>query len=259
MGFKNPYKYPYKSFQSTKIDMPLSYKIFTLKITDANVNKLLNLTISVKTNMATYAILVLCAAFISYKNNKNIFVGIITLFWVVWMGYWAHVMAHNQGFLNYFTDEHNIFSFNPLVHKFSKDFFHFHDKVHHNSDINKDFKNIIIEIVQNILFQGVGMLGILIIQERMMFSKGSLSIICKPIFLFWACFYATAHMINFNIIGSEIHTQHHQNKYTNYDFDIFDIIHSSKTTPIIQEDLRHTIINAIVLTYVIIKYRVLFD
>ena len=66
-------------------------------------------------------------------------------------------------------------------------------------------------------------------------------------------------MINFNIVGSDIHAQHHQNKYANYDFDIFDIIHSSKTEPIIREKLDHTIINAIVLTYIIIKYRILFD
>jgi hypothetical protein len=239
--------------------MPLGYKLFTYKITDANINKLCNIAISTNTNVITYTILILCAALISYKNDKDILVGIITLFWVIWLGYWAHFLAHNREFLNYFTNENNIFSFNPMVHEFSKEFVHFHDKVHHNSAINKDFKNIIIEIAQNILFQGVGVLGLLIVKERLLFAKGTLSIICKPIILFWALFYATVHMINFNIVGSEIHTQHHQDKYTNYDFDIFDIIHSSKTTPIVQEDLRHTIINAIVLTYVIIKYRVLFD
>ena len=51
----------------------------------------------------------------SYKNNKNIVLGILTFIWVIWIGYWAHYLAHNDTFLNYFSAEDNIFSFNdPL-------------------------------------------------------------------------------------------------------------------------------------------------
>ena len=141
----------------------------------------------------------------------------------------------------------------------NKNFFQFHDKIHHNSSVNKRFENIIIEIIQNLLFQGFGLLCVLIIKEKLLFAEGTKSIICKPIIFFWAMFYATVHMINFNIVGSEIHIQHHKNKYTNYDFDIVDIIHFSKTEPIIREKLQHTIINAVILTFIIVKYRILFD
>ena len=253
------FKYPYKLFQSTKMDMPLSYKLFTYKINDNNVRLLCDLLISLNTNIKTYIVLLLCIGLISYKNNKSIIVGMITFVWTIWVGYWAHFLAHNKTFLDYFADENNIFSFNPFIHECNKKFFHFHDKVHHDSKVNKNLENIIIEIIQNLIFQGIGLLCILFIKERLLFPVGTRSIICKPIILFWATYYATVHIINFNIVESEIHAQHHQNKYTNYDFDIFDIIHSSKTAPIIREQLDHTMINAIILTFIIVKYRILFD
>ena len=214
---------------------------------------------SLDENALTYIIIICCVSWISYKNNKNIFLGILTFIWVIWIGYWAHYLAHNDTFLNYFSAEDNIFSFNDGVHTFYKDFFHFHDKIHHNSKINKRIDYVIIEILQNLFFQGFGLIALLILQEKLLFCKNSESKLCKSVIFFWAVFYATVHMINFNIVGSEIHKQHHINKYTNYDFDIFDIIHFSKTEPVIKENLNHTIINAVIITYLITKYKLLFN
>ena len=50
-------------------------------------------------------------------------------------------------------------------------------------------------------------------------------------FILWAFMYTSIHHINYSIIGSKEHKEHHANKHVNYGLDIWDVIFNTKPYP----------------------------
>ena len=125
----------------------------------------------------------------------------------------------------------------------------FHANTHHDTDINKQYKNIAIEFLNNMATQGVLLLIV----------KYFLNILDNRVILLWAFFYATVHNINYLYVKPSTHKEHHIDDKTNYGIDIWDIIIGSKYDWTNIETHNHTAINLIVITAVIMYFSKKFN
>lgn len=204
---------------------------------------------SVKQNYIFYIALLICVyAFTKCTHNKsNLFLSIFSLFFITFYGYFIHLVSHYMGtkVSDLYKTYDNMFTRNKILNWIAVkaiDFGEFHAKTHHDTEINKSWKNITLEIINNIVSQG----GIIII------LKIFLSFIDNRVILLWALFYATVHNINYNIVKPLTHQQHHLNDRTNYGIDIWDIIIGSKYDWDEIETHNHTAINIIIIGAVIV-------
>ena len=222
--------------------------------TDVQINAIYK---SISQNYIFY-IAMLCAlyAFTKCKYNKsNLFLGGLSIIFITCYGYFVHLISHVMKFKlsETYQEYDNAFTrnkyFNWCAHRWIN-FAEFHAKTHHDTDVNKTYKNIICEFFNNFITQG----GIIIL------LKYFLSMIDNRVILLWALFYATVHNINYNIVSPLTHQQHHMNDRTNYGIDIWDIIIGSKYEWDTIETHNHTAINIVVITAAIVyfsnKYKV---
>ena len=215
--------------------------------TEIQVNAIIN---SVKKNYLFYIMLIVCICIInklSYKS-PNIVLSLITIVPISLFGYAVHYVSHKMKdkFSKEYLSYDNIFTRNRvcnIIFTYIIRVAEFHHAVHHDTSINKKFTNILLEIRNNILLQGV----IIIIFKKL------LNLMDDKIILLWALFYSTVHNINFNITHPITHAEHHVNNKTNYGIDIWDILIGSKYDWTHIENHNDTIINLIVITFVIIR------
>lgn len=216
--------------------------------TEVQVNAIVK---SIKQNYIFYLALIICIFLFTkcdYKHS-NFFLSVLTLFFITFYGYLVHMVSHHMGtkISELYKTYDNIFTRNKYLNWFAItliDFGEFHAKTHHDTDINKSYKNIGLEFINNIVSQG----GLLIIVKYL------LDLLDIRVILLWAFFYASVHNINYNIISPLTHRQHHMNDRTNYGIDIWDIIIGSKYEWDTIETHNHTAINLLVITAVILFF-----
>ena len=172
--------------------------------------------------------------------------GTYSIIFITFYGYFIHFISHYMKFRisEIYSNYDNIFTRNKYFNWFALKliaFGEFHAKVHHDSDINKSTKNIILEILNNFITQGAAIILI----------KYFLDLIDNRVILLWSIFYATVHNINYNIVPPLIHQQHHINDRTNFGIDIWDIIIGTKFDWVNIETHNHTAINVIVIAAII--------
>ena len=184
-------------------------------------------------------------------NRKSV---IISFVMATLIGYIMHVISHDLDFptlkkiLIPNSRTETIFQF---VLKQFIELIESHDKIHHNSNVNKQRYNIAKETLVNILIQGI--IPFIYTYTFIVIT----SYVDLKIFAFWALLYTTVHIINYSLIYSKTHEDHHVNKYTNYGYDIYDIIFKTKLDPNNIENINHYSINAIIigiLFYIFKKY-----
>ena len=204
---------------------------------------------SVKQNYLFYWTLMICIyAFTKCTYNKsNLLLGLFSLFFITFYGYFVHMVSHYMGtrLSELYKTYDNIFTRNKYLNWLAIniiDFGEFHAKTHHDTDINKSWKNIALEFINNVVSQG----GLLIL------LKLFLGLIDNRVILLWALFYATVHNINYNMESPLTHRQHHMNSKTNYGIDIWDIIVGSKYDWTVIETHNHGAINLLVIAVVIV-------
>lgn len=205
---------------------------------------------------------------ILYPSNSNvgyfgnILFGIITFIVSIIIGYYVHVFSHLFDYKDIYTNLtksknwlgyllRNMpspiqFILNKIVYLLD-----FHDKIHHDTNINKKWQNIAIEILMNIYTEGI---ALILMCKFLDFGIKIRSYIFKlnyPILFAWSILYATIHNINYNIITPVCHIQHHLNESTNYGIDFMDIIFGSKydNNP---EEMNHASFNVIIIMLFII-------
>ena len=203
---------------------------------------------SVKQNYIFYIVLIGCLyAFSKCEYNKSCFIiSVGTICFITLYGYMMHFMSHfmKTTMSDIYKTYDNIFTRNKYIDWFAKQFIYyteFHATTHHNTEINKQYKNIALEFLNNAATQGV----LLII------VKYFLNILDNRVILLWAFFYATVHNINYAIVKPSTHIEHHIDDKTNYGIDIWDIIIGSKYDWTNIETHNHTAINLIVITGII--------
>lgn len=208
-----------------------------------------------KINYIYYITTIFCLyALYHYKvTNNSMICIIITYILVSMIGYSIHYFTHYIQISEIYKKNKTITRSFPIVDNFIKklfDIIDFHHIIHHNSNyennvkVNKKWKNIIIEFLQNIFFQGI----IIIIISKF------LNYLDRTIILLWTLLYATVHNINYNIITPLTHIEHHINYKTNYGIDIYDIIFGTKYNWDNLENYNHISINTIIITFVIIYF-----
>jgi hypothetical protein len=203
---------------------------------------------SVKQNYIFYIALIACLyAFSKSDNSKYSFIiALVTIIFITFYGYLMHFISHsmNTTFSRIYSQYDNFFTRNKYANWFASNFIYFmefHATTHHDTSVNKQFKNVVLEIMNNLATQGV----ILII------VKYFLNLLDNRVILLWAFFYATVHNMNYIIVKPSTHREHHLDDKTNYGIDIWDILIGSKYDWNNIETHNHTAINLIVITAVI--------
>ena len=184
----------------------------------------------------------------------NVTIGFITYALSCVIGYYVHVFIHYVNFEQVYKSI-NISSYlpKPIDYIIKKIVYiiDFHDKIHHNTKINKLWYNIVIEAISNVIVEGVGLIVLFKILDFGIQIRGHILKFNYPILFAWSLTYATVHNINYNIITPICHIQHHLNKKTNYGSDFMDILFSSKYDDV-PEETNHVSLNVILSTLFII-------
>tara|TARA_B100001769_G_scaffold271861_1_gene265353 strand:- start:856 stop:1581 length:726 start_codon:yes stop_codon:yes gene_type:complete len=197
-------------------------------------------------NYPFYILTTICIYVLSCKPSNKI--GFITMFssfiYVAFAGYFIHMISHNIHYTKMYDNYPVIYKNIPIIDYCFRSFtwfLDFHHTTHHNSDINKEPHNQLLEGINNFFMQGA--IGVM---------AGSLyNMMDWRMFLFWGIFYASFHIINYTYIEPNVHRDHHLDIYSNYGIDIFDILMGTKNNWNDIEDYNHFSINMIVLTFLI--------
>lgn len=199
---------------------------------------------SIKINYIFWIVITLSVLSIQTASKTNtIFESYFSLVYAMICSYWFHYLCHSYDFESILVSD-DSYSITKIFAKFLD----FHDKIHHNSEINKTPINILIELADNI-----GMTSLCGIFNSFTILGKTINI-SKPVLILWGLLYTTAHHINYNILEvSEMHKEHHKNKYTNYGLDSFDILFDSKYSNKI-ENYNNASINIIILTIIILNF-----
>ena len=246
---------------------------------DNNITLIDNLLIkSLKVNYIFWIIFLTCIVYLSInygdENSEDvikIISGLLTVIACIIVGWMVHKMAHTIDYTNTVTIIYNKYlSFLPKWCKKILDvlcfYADFHTKVHHNPKVNKIWYNLLIEFIQNIIIITIGPLYISSIIKLKIVIFSSYFIPNNIIIIFWGLIYATAHIINYNIIESKEHISHHNrdlskngaynnhnNKIYNYGIDILDILFDTKyENDNSVENINHYAYNCIILLIIII-------
>jgi hypothetical protein len=226
----------------------MEYKKTENTIEDGDINKKTKrmLYFHFTKNILFYITSVICLYIIGNKKLSllNFLNCIFTWICISFFGYIIHIISHKIDIKVLFNKMNNIFTKNVNIHRFFEnviDVYEYHDKIHHDSEVNKKFHNICYEFLLNVFTQGAGL--ILFIEFLKLLNY-------KVIFL-WAFFYASVHNINYNIIHPTTHRDHHIDNNTNYGIDLMDILFNTKYNDDDIECMNHTSINMIIITLII--------
>lgn len=207
------------------------------------------LILSIKTNYIFYISVLVCIIMLSIKTDTEFVWGLITMVFISFMGYVVHFISHSFRVEELYDQWNNQ---NYLTRNSYFDYFirlwcksvDFHDITHHDSEVNKTFKNVAIEFMLNFYTQaGAFLLFALFVKN-----------LSTPVILLWGFMYPTVHLINYEFKQSKTHVLHHKNSKTNYGIDIWDILFNTKydgdNTEI--ENINHYSINVCIITLLII-------
>ena len=200
------------------------------------------------------------------KNNnifENLIIGWISYLICVFGQYYSHYIAHKYQFRviidNFLKENKNIKKIIPEYFLWGMyqmaSIADFHHDVHHNSIINNSWKNIFIEFIQNLYFQGIGSIIFLKLLNFGIQINKKVYELNYSIFFAMSILYATIHQINYKLLDNinetthyaKCHHQHHLNNTTNYGIDFIDIILNTKYDMEI-ELMNHGTINVVLIT-----------
>lgn len=199
--------------------------------------------------------ILLIISFIIYSKllKQNFFINILSFIFFSFLGYIIHIYSHlyNYEELSEKLINHKTFltrnKYTKYIIRKIAIFLNFHQDTHHNSDINKELKYQVYEFINNFVMQGLYSFILIFILRRINYS----------ISLIWGLFYATFHIINYNIIKPIVHEEHHKDENVNYGIDIWDILFNTKNNGEI-ENFNHSIINLIIILIVFYLIQRLF-
>lgn len=202
-------------------------------------------------NYPFYLTLLVCVLSIAYYSKTSFLWAIVTIVFISAAGYFSHYISHHINALELFHKleaDHYIPQIpyvRPIIEFFCK-MLDFHDEIHHDTSINKEWVNIGTEFALNFYVQAGAFLFIFYIIQQM-----NLYVITL-----WGLMYSTIHNINYNLVPSSTHILHHVDKKTNYGIDIWDILFNTKFNGDMSneklENINHYAINTIILTVIIL-------
>lgn len=184
----------------------------------------------------------------SYSKNVLLINNLVLsyIFMIIW-GWYVHFISHNfnvTDLYKYLLKNNNKNWLDNVCLFLFKYTIDFHDIVHHDTNINKQYLFLIIELFQNFLTQGF-----------ILFVFGIDKLINKYIILLWCLTYTSVHLFNYNLsFIKHCHKDHHTNSKTNYGIDYMDIIMGTKFNYLDIENINHYGINILIITFLLYKY-----
>jgi hypothetical protein len=220
---------------------------------------------SIKLNYIFWITSLLSVIIISFYTNSTeslrskIASGIITFILSMYFGYNIHSLSHTHDACMAYNNK--LLKTHPRINKAIVGFltytFDFHDKIHHDSSINKQPLNIIIESFLNFMVEGgFILLFTTFIEFNMSFNSYNFKFNRAILFL-WAMLYATSHNINYNLSPPIQHTNHHKEYNTNFGIDTLDILFDTKYDIENIEIFNHGAINIIIITFFILYFKIM--
>ena len=202
---------------------------------------------NIKINFIFYLSILISIYFICKEENKSLLIGISSFIFVSMSGYFVHFISHFTNYTKIFDTLDNYITRNKFTAYFIRKtckLVDFHDEIHHDTSVNKTFKNIIMEFGLNFATQAGGLLTLMYFSRQMSYWVVAL----------WGLLYSTIHIINYEFVKPKSHMFHHVNKHTNYGLDIWDVIFNTKYKGNNHdtENINHGAINVILLTGIII-------
>ena len=199
---------------------------------------------TIKKHTLVYFSLIICFYILNKKMKKSIFNIISTLILVSFLGYLVHLISHCVKWTKIYKKTKIPFKGNKYFDIFGEqvcNFFDFHRNIHHDSNVNKSIKNILLEAINNAVFQGIGLLGVSYLLSKINYC----------IVIFWVLLYVTVHNVNLNIWKSWTHKDHHKNPLTNisFGFDLYDIIFETGYETEYRPDIAINIVLITILIY----------
>jgi len=223
---------------------------------------------SFKLNFVFWTSTIICLIIITqFSEDHSYWNTLFTFIIAMLLGWYIHYLSHaydllliyensKNSVIEYVKSNENFDSICRNIILYSIDF---HDKIHHDTSINKEKFNLIWEIFQNFLMEG-GLLILVAYFYNFQIKLGnSIFKFNKAVLLLWGVLYATVHNINYIILGCEQHVNHHINPKTNYGIDILDILFDTKYDIENIEDINHASLNVILITLFIIYFKIFID
>lgn len=177
----------------------------------------------------------------STQYTSSYFILVLSFIFSSFQGYFSHYVSHHINFTDFYKKCDNILTRNKYINyclTAGVDFLDFHDKIHHDTGINKQILNICYEFLNNVYMQGLGVVIII-------------KFIDIRVLLLWAFMYASVHNINYLYLKPTTHKDHHLDNHTNYGLDFVDILLNTKYDYNDIELHNHAGINLILIAYVI--------
>ena len=200
---------------------------------------------SVQQNQYFYGSIVVCSAVLAWLTKSSFIFAILTFVYASFVGYAGHAVVHYVNFTKAYAECTNPILKNkvatPILTSICK-YMDFHDQIHHDTEVNKQIKHVLIEFVLNFITQG-GLLIATVLLCR-----------CVNVYvaLLWALAYSTVHNINYEYLNPVFHQLHHKDNSTNYGIDIWDILVGTKYPGDEIEDINHYAINLVLITAIIV-------
>ena len=228
-----------------------------------------NLKNCIKNSYIFFITLLICNfILIPHSNNIltlffNFFMSFLSLSFAILLSYHIHIFSHSYDFYDVYkkelsnlklsnTEEFILF---PLI-KFFKYFAlygDFHDKIHHNSDINRKWYYLIIEFIENFINSGGILIFFLYFSNFKLFFIDKIYSFNYNSIILWALFYATYHLINYEFKNEgHSHNIHHKFVNLNYGYDFMDIIYGTKYDMNNLDNMNDGSLNLIIITLLLI-------
>jgi hypothetical protein len=206
---------------------------------------------SIKLNYIYFITQLVSVFAITMANGTNFLWGVITFLLITFLGYCVHYISHHINFTELYDtyNNNNLFTKNKyvdyLIRLYCKSI-DFHDITHHNSSINKNVENVVIEFIMNFFMQAGWFLVVMFVIKNMDYY----------VVILWGLFYPSFHLINYTYIKSQTHINHHANRMSNYGIDFWDLIFYTKYNDDYNEieNINHYSINLIILTGLIVLF-----
>ena len=225
-------------------------KISQIKPIISNEIKMSALQKSIKINYIFFIGLIGCIYVLSRDktSNKSLFITTISFLFASIIGYLFHAESHRMvPAQELYNNSDSLVKKNKILNwiaiKICK-FIDFHPIIHHNTNINKQWKNILYEFINNLFTQGI----------LMVIAIKLLNYLDLRVIILWAFLYATVHNINFFYINPTTHRDHHIDDTTNFGLDTYDIIFDTKYNWDDIENFNHGTINLIILTVIVLYF-----
>ena len=207
---------------------------------------------------------VLCLGFISKLKTGNKYINFIsvvgTYTFTAFLQYIIHVLSHRYNFQDLYNSFSNITglkNFKRIYKTIQRTFIYLceiHRKIHHKSNINKKKLNILTEFYINFFSSGGSLLLInLFINLKVSLFNFVFRLDNTALLLFALC-YSTSHLINYHVLDSIEHKQHHSNTKFNYGPEFFDILFDSKFDDNVVNE-NHITINLLLFTIIIYLFK----